>query len=131
MSEFKGRPQAQHIDDLKNIENTQISDLYQRQRVLEHIFTGATYVDSGIFDKRGMKAAVITIKEEGGAQSIYHKVLACIDPDDWYEVQGETSLAAGQHVAYEISDPWAFLKLQVKNNSGSGKVAAYIGSQTP
>ena len=104
---------------------------FKRARVFEGLITTAAYVDSLIFDKRLHKAVVVTIKEKGGAQSIYHKVLACIDPEDWHEIQAETSLAAAGHVAYTVSDPWSYLKLQAKNNSGPGVVTAFIAGQTP
>jgi hypothetical protein len=104
--------------------------VFKRVRVMKEA-TGAAYADSLIFDKRVMKTVVISIKETGGAQSIYYKVLACIDPEDWHELQGETSLVASGHVALTVSDPWAFLKLQAKNNSGSGTVSAYMAGQTP
>jgi hypothetical protein len=92
--------------------------------------TGANYLDSMIFDKRAFNTVVITIAETGGAQSVYFKILGCIDPRDWHELQGETSLAASGHIAFSLSDAWAFVKIQPKNNSGSGHVLAFIAGQT-
>ena len=104
---------------------------FKRQRVFEDLITTAAYVDSLVFDKRLHKAVIMTIKEVGGAQSIYYKVLACIDPADWHEIQAETSLAAAGHIAYTVSDSWSYLKLQAKQNSGAGVVTAFIAGQTP
>ena len=104
---------------------------FRRARVLENQSTTAAYVDSLIFDKRLIKVVLITIKETGAAQSIYYKLLGCIDPADWHEVIGETSLAAGDHTAINLSDSWAYLKLQIKNNSGVGMVLAFMSGQTP
>lgn len=104
---------------------------FKRQRVFEKYITTADYVDSLVFDKRLHKDCIITIKEVGGAQSVYVKVLACVDPLDWIEILTETSIAAGAHDAYQVSDPWAYLKIQAKQNSGAGVVSAFISGETP
>lgn len=104
---------------------------YRRQRVFEREITTATYVDSNVFDKRLFKKALFDIAEIGGLQSIYYKILACIDPDDWFEILGETALALSSHAAHTVTDPWAYVKIQVKSNSGAGTVRAFIAGQTP
>lgn len=104
---------------------------YKRIRVLDNYNTTAAYADSLIFDKRLIKSVLITIIEKGGAQSIFYKLLGCIDPSDWHEILGATALAASGHVALTVSDAWAYLKLQAVNNSGSGKVDAFMSGQTP
>jgi hypothetical protein len=104
---------------------------HKRIRVFDNYNTTATYADSLIFDKRLIKSVVITIIEKGGAQSIFYKLLACIDPSDWHEIVGATALAASAHTAITISDAWAYLKLQAINNSGSGKIDAFMSGQTP
>lgn len=104
---------------------------YRRSRVIDQLITTASYVDSEVFDKRLVKTALITVKEIGGVETVYYKILGCIDPSDWHEIQPETSLAAGGHISYSASEPWAYLKLQVKNNSGAGKVVSFISGLTP
>jgi hypothetical protein len=105
--------------------------VFKRARVLDKESTTAAYVDSLIFDKRLLARVLITIKEVGGAESAYFKILGCIDPSDWHELQGETSLAAAGHTAYAVSDPYAYLKIQVKSNSGSATVTAFMAGLTP
>ena len=124
---------ALRIDQKYNEENIKPSKVreYRRARVLNKQTTTAAYADSLIFDKRLIRTVLMTIKETAAAQSIYYKVLACIDPEDWHEIQGETSLAAAGHVALTLSDSWAYLKLQIKNNSGAGVVSAFMSGLTP
>ncbi len=129
-------PSATSIQDSKNTEICKVSPrskkpIFKRVAVFKDYTTTAAYVDSLVFDKRLFKTALITIKEKGGAQSIYYKVLGSIDPKDWHEIQGETSLAAAGHVAFNMSDPWTWVKLQAKNNSGVGTIDAFISEQTP
>jgi hypothetical protein len=133
MSQRRNQPIALRIDAKNTEENlkAQRGMSFRRARVFEKYATTAAYVDSLVFDKRLIKTCVITLIEKGGAQSIYYKVLACIDPEDWHEILGETSLAASAHIPYAVSDPWAYVKLQAKNDSGSGIVTAFISGQTP
>lgn len=133
MSQRRYQEYAYPIEEGNNEEriNAARGMQFKRIRAFDKYNTTAAYADSLIFDKRLIKSVLITIIEKGGAQSIYYKVLACIDPSDWHEIQGETSLAAAGHTALTLSDSWAYLKLQVINNSGSGKVTAFMSGQTP
>lgn len=133
MSQRRNRPFAYPIEPKNTEENLNASKgiKYRRARLFERLTTTAAYVDSEIFDKRLLSHALITIDEVGNAQSIFYKVLACIDPSDWHEIQPETSLAAGAHVPLSVSDSWAYLKLQAKNNSGAGVVTAFVSGGTP
>lgn len=133
MSQRRNQPIAYPIEAKNTEENIKASRglNWRRARVFEKQTTTAAYVDSLIFDKRLLKTALITIKEVGGAQSIKYKILGCIDPSDWQEIQVETSIAASGVTFKTTSDAWAFLKVQIKNDSGAGIVLAHISAQSP
>lgn len=133
MSQRRNQPVAYPILAKNTEENVhaQRGMAFRRARVFENYATTAAYVDSLIFDKRLLKQCTITIVERGGAQSVFHKILACIDPEDWHEILPETNLPASGHIPYAVSDSWAYVKLQAKNNSGSGVVSAFISGASP
>jgi len=94
---------------------------------LDHPTTD-TYEDSEILDARLLKDKVFHIKNTDSANSLLYKILACIDPNLWTEIQTETTLAAGSEAIETSSLPWAYYKFQVKSaTAGSAaKVRAYM-----
>jgi hypothetical protein len=133
MVQTREQPTATPIEEARNFERIRSSShiKHDRMQVFKDYMTTAAYADSLTFDKRLIKSVLITIIEKGGAQSIFYKVLGCINPSDWHEILGATALAASGHVAYTVSDAWAFIKLQAVNNSGVGTIDAFIAGQTP
>jgi len=84
--------------------------------------TTASYVthDHSIKD---FEKITICIKETGGAQSMYYKIEVSMQKVDWYELKGETSIAANGNVYQTLTDPWRWIRISEKNNSGA---ATYV-----
>lgn len=91
------------------------------------------YVDSKIFDARFYANKLFQLINRHAANALLYKVLACINPNKWEEIQGETTLLAATSVTLSSSDRWAYYKLQVKNAVAlsAATVEAYASGQTP
>jgi hypothetical protein len=90
------------------------------------------YMDSTIFDARFYANKLFQIINRHASNALLYKVLACINPSKWEEIQGETNLAAASSVALSSSDRWAYYKIQVKNAVAlsAATVEAYGCGQT-
>lgn len=90
------------------------------------------YMDSKIFDARFYAHKLFNLINRHASNVLLYKVLACIDPNKWEELQGETSLAAASSIALSNNDRWAYYKIQVKNAVAlsAATVEAYGAGQT-
>lgn len=135
MSQRAHRPIPLSIGDQYTEENIKSTKhiLWKRQRVFHNHITSDNYEDSLIFDARLFSHIVVNIKNNHASNSIYYKILACINPDIWEELVAETLLSANSSDKHSLTDPWAYLKIQVKSASAgnAGKVTAYISGRTP
>ncbi len=117
----------------ENIKSTK-HILWKRQRVFDKQLTTDSYQDSLIFDARLYKRKLFQIINKHASNSILYKILGCIDPNDtWETLQAETTLTAGNSATHSLTDPWAYVKIQIKSASAgnAGKVTAYISGMTP
>ena len=134
MSQSRKRVIPQYMGDLVNFERlTSSKDKeFIRYRVLENHITSDSYEDSLILDCRLLERKLFHIKNKHASNAIHYKILGCTDPNfGWEELKAETSLA-GDSTTYEWdTEPWAYVKIQVKSatSGASGIVDAYIVAQ--
>ena len=113
-------------------------NLWKRRRLFDpNTKVAAIYVDSKIFDARFYKEKLFIIINRDKVNNLLYKVLACIDPAKWHELeyngtaeQTITANAAGDADDYQTStEGWAFYKLQVKSSAGLVEVEAYASGK--
>jgi len=105
---------------------------YKLKRVLKNHLTGASYEDSFVLDARLFSNLGFIIKNKSAVNTCFWKILGCVDPDFWEEIQSETSInAATQPAMVQTTKPFLFVKIQVKSNSGACFVDAFIVGKTP
>jgi len=136
MSQRAHRPIPLSIGDQYTEENIKSTKhiLWKRQRVFHNQLTTDNYQDSLIFDARLYKRKLFQIINKHTSNSILYKILGCINPNDkWETLQPETTLNADSSTTHSLTDPWAYLKIQIKSASAgnAGKVTAYISGMTP
>lgn len=89
---------------------------YIREFVLRDFITTNDYVDSFPIDCRLFEKKIFEIKNKHAANALKFKILACTDPNfGWTEIKTETSLAAATPTYEWDTEPWAFVKIQVKS----------------
>jgi len=135
MSQRAHRPIPLSIGEQYTEENIKSTKhiLWKRQRVFHNQLTTDNYQDSLVFDARLLKNKIIHIINQHASNAIKYKILACIDPNHWEEIQTETELSANTSTFQTSSLPWAYYKVQVKSSTSgkAGKVTAYISGMTP
>jgi hypothetical protein len=131
MSQRAFRTSALSISEQYTEENIKSNKgkIWKRQRAypLDQPTTN-DYVDSEILDARLLKDKIFHIKNTHATNALKYKILACIDPNLWTEIQTETTLAAGSEAIETSSLPWAYYKFQVKSSVDDtpAKVRAYM-----
>ncbi len=90
------------------------------------------YMDSKIFDARFYSHKVFQLINRHASNALLYKIFACIDPNKWEELQGETTLLAASSITFSSSDRWAYYKMSVKNSTpaSAATVEAYGCGQT-
>ena len=104
---------------------------YIKARVFKDFITSNGYKDSIIFDARLLKDVLFHLKNLDAANTLSFKILACGEPDVWEVIKAETDLAAATSTYETSTEPWAFVKIQVKSKVAGtpAKITAYIGGQ--
>jgi len=105
-------------------------NLFKRRRLFEPKTTvGTTYVDSKVFDARFYKEKLFHIINRDTTNDLLYKILPCVNPTKWHELQAETTITAnatGDADNYQTStENWAFLKIQAKSSAATVEVEAY------
>ena len=105
-------------------------NLFKRRRLFDpKTKVGTIYVDSTIFDARFYKDKLFHIINRDKTNNLLYKILACVDPTKWHEIQAETTITAnatGDADDYQTStENWAFWKIQVKSSAATVEVEAY------
>lgn len=105
---------------------------YIKARVFKDFLTSDDYKDSILFDCRLLEKKIFNLKNKAAANVAQFKILGCIEPDLWEEIKTETDLAAGASTYEWDTEPWAFVKIQVKSKLADtpAKITAYIGGQS-
>ncbi|MBA7655535.1 hypothetical protein ES703_63441 [subsurface metagenome] len=118
---------------------------YTRKRLLDSYKTTNNYEDSetektrsNIFDGRLFKEKIIQIVNKHATNGAKFKVLGCLDPKKWEEIQGEAGLNGGTSILLDAGDiselakPLAFYKVLVASNvsNESCVIDAYMGAKT-
>lgn len=133
MSQTRKKVIPQTVGDLYNFERIVSSKgaEYIRYRVFENYITRNNYEDSLILDCRLLERKLFHIKNKG-ENAILFKILACVDPAfGWEVLKDETTLAAGNSTYEWDTEPWAYVKIQVKSATADtpSTVDAYIVAQ--
>lgn len=105
---------------------------YIREFVLRDYITTNDYVDSLVIDCRLFEKKIFEIKNKHATNALKFKILACTDPlFGWTELKGETALAAATPTYEWDTEPWAYVKIQVKSSVADtpAKVDALIACQ--
>ena len=105
---------------------------YIREFVLRDYITTNDYVDSLIIDCRLFEKKIFELKNKHAANALKFKILACTDPKfGWTEIKTETALAAATPTYEWDTEPWAYVKIQVKSSVADtpAKVDALIACQ--
>jgi len=102
--------------------------------------TTSSYVDVLTIDNRTTYLLLIAIVNNHASASLYYKIWGTIansgslpdtipaDGDDsWVELQAETSLPAvtNNKARWALSEPWKWVKVKIKQNSGAGTAKVY------
>lgn len=98
-------------------------------KVFDAKVTTASYVASLKVRILDAEKTLIYIKETGGAQSIYYKIMGRLkadDADSEKTIKTETSIAANGSAIWSITDPYEDIWIEIKDNSGHGTVDAFI-----
>jgi len=106
---------------------------YLREYVFRDQITTNSYEDSLIIDCRLFEKKIFEIKNKDPTNALKFKILACTDPNfGWTEIKGETSLAAATATYEWDTEPWAYVKIQVKSavDDTPAKVDALIACQS-
>jgi hypothetical protein len=106
---------------------------YLREYVFRNQITTNSYEDSLIVDCRLFEKKLFEILNKDSANALLFKILACTDPNlGWTEIKSETSLAAGAKTYEWDTEPWAYVKIQVKSAVADtpAKVDAIIACQS-
>jgi len=124
----------QGISEQYNFERTVSSKHreYIREFVLRGYITTDNYEDSLIIDCRLFEKKLFEIKNKHAANALLFKILACTDPNfGWTEIKSETSLAAASKTYEWDTEPWCYIKIQVKSSVAGtpALVDALIGCQ--
>jgi len=109
-------------------------NLWKRRRLFDKgTKVGTTYVDSKIFDARFYKDKAFHIINRDVTNNLLYKILACINPTKWHEIQVETTITAvatADADDYQTSsETWAFYKVQVKSSASTVEVEAYASGR--
>jgi hypothetical protein len=89
---------------------------YIREFVFRDYITTNDYVDSLPIDCRLFEKKIFEIKNKDPTNALKFKILACTDPQfGWTDIKTETSLAAATPTYEWDTEPWAFVKIQVKS----------------
>jgi hypothetical protein len=89
---------------------------YIREFVFRDYITTNDYVDSLPIDCRLFEKKIFEIKNKDPTNALKFKILACTDPNfGWTEIKTETSLAAATPTYEWDTEPWAYVKIQVKS----------------
>lgn len=110
------------------------NNLSKRRRLFDvGTKVGTAYVDSKIFDARFYKTMLFHIINRDKTNNLLYKILACVNPTKWHELQSETTIianATGDADTYHKSTgAWAFFKIQVKSSASIVEVEAYGAGQ--
>ena len=105
-------------------------NLCKRRRLFEKgTKVGTTYQDSLIFDARFYKEKLFHIINRDKTNNLLYKILACVNPTKWHEVQAETTITANAtgdaDDVQTHTESWAFYKVQCKSSAGTVEVEAY------
>jgi len=118
---------------------------YTRKRLLDNYKTTNKYEDSdtektrsNIFDGRLFKEKIIHIVNKHATYVAKYKILGCLDPKKWEEIEAEATLNGDTSVLLDASDiseldkPLAFYKVLVASNvtDESCVIDAYMGAKT-
>ena len=131
MSQSNQNIHPQTISDQFNTERVVSSKNreYIRARVLKGQITTNSYVDSLVIDCRLFETKLFHIKNKAAANGLKFKILACVDPVfGWAEIKAETTLAAASMTYEWDSEPWTYVKIQVKSavDGSAATVDAWI-----
>jgi len=89
---------------------------YIREFVFRDYITTNDYVDSLPVDCRLFEKKIFEIKNKDPTNALTFKILACTDPNfGWTEIKTATSLAAATPTYEWDTEPWAYVKIQVKS----------------
>lgn len=104
---------------------------FKRKKVLDAEVTTNSYVDSLIVDCRQFERKIFHIKNEHATNGLKYKILACVSPEVWEELKAETTLAAATSTYEWDTEPWPFVKFQVKSavDDTPAKATAWISGQ--
>jgi len=103
-----------------------------KERVLTEFITKDGYEDSLIVDCRLMDKKLFEIRNMAAVNGLHYKVLACVEDDAWHEIKVETAVAAGGKAYEWATEPWAYVKIQVKSQlaGNAAMTTAFIVCQS-
>ena len=134
MSQSNRRIVPTTISEQKNFER--LVSTKRREYIREFVFrdqiTTNSYDDSLPVDCRLFERKIFEIKNKHDTNALKFKILACTDPNfGWTEIKAETVLAAASATYEWDTEPWAYVKIQVKSSVADtpAKVDALIACQ--